>query len=105
MMATHDTHDKWSSVYNITLFNTLPSCAQPCLSNVDASLKCWSFGCVCSESTPGNNFLTGASNINACVQKACSLSNDTAVNLTLTVYSSICNVQPYFLNSSGLASA
>lgn len=90
-----DSRDKWSSVYNTTLYNALPSCAQPCLSGVDISLNCWSYGCVCSENTPGENFVNGTIYIETCVLKSCQQLADATLDSALGVFQSLCGVS-YF---------
>jgi hypothetical protein len=90
-----DSRDKWSSAYNTTLYNALSSCAQPCLAGVDASLKCWSYGCVCSENTLGENFINGTRFIESCVLNACQQATSTALGPALSAFQSLCGV-PYF---------
>ncbi|KAK4230322.1 hypothetical protein QBC38DRAFT_39427 [Podospora fimiseda] len=86
---------KWSAVYNTSLYDTLPPCAQPCVAGVDAPLKCWSYGCVCSESSPGANFVDGTKHIQQCVRQACPQLGEAAVNNALNAFQSVCGV-PYF---------
>jgi CFEM domain len=93
LSSAFDTHDKWSSVCsNNSLTSTLPSCAQPCVVDVDASLNCWSYGCVCSERTLGANFINGTRSIETCVSNSCIPTANAALSPALDAFQSICSV-------------
>jgi len=92
LSSAFDTHDKWSSVCNDSLLNTVPSCAQPCIVDVDTPLNCWSYGCVCSESTLGGNFINGTKSIETCVSSSCTPTANDALGPALDTFQSICGV-------------
>jgi hypothetical protein len=92
LSSATDTYDKWSSVCNNSLPNTLPSCARSCVVDVDASLNCWSYGCVCSESTLGGNFINGTRSIETCVSNSCTPTANAALGPALDAFQSICGV-------------
>ena len=94
-----DSRDKWSSVYNSTLYNALPRCAQTCVASVDKNLNCWSYGCVCSENTPGENFVNGTKYVQDCVRGSCDGEGASVTNAALNAFQSLCGV-PYFEFSS-----
>lgn len=100
---------KWSSIFNTTLYDALPACAQPCVAGVDSSLSCWSYGCVCSESSPGANFVDGTKYIQKCVREKCPQLGEGTVNNALNAFQTVCDV-PYFFglgspNGSGTVTA
>ncbi|KAK3353978.1 hypothetical protein B0T25DRAFT_455283 [Lasiosphaeria hispida] len=96
--AAMDSSKKWSLYYETPDWNALSACAQPCVADVDDSLRCWSYGCVCSECTPGSNFLNflnGSKHIQKCVRDSCPQFDELAVNDALDAFQSICSVS-YF---------
>jgi hypothetical protein len=69
--------DDWPTVDRTDLYLSLPMCAKPCVRNVNQHILmgttyCQSYGCVCSESTQGPNFLAGLRNVTDCASNACS---------------------------------
>lgn len=77
-LATSSTDD-WTSVDQSDIYRDLDPCAQSCVRNVNERIwdvrqgtNCRSYGCVCSESTQGENFLNGLSNVTSCALKFCS---------------------------------
>lgn len=100
--AAIDTSVKWSSVYQTSPpCNDLPTCAKPCIADVGISLGCWSWGCVCSENTPGANFINGTKYLRQCVQDGCPDSGGGVVDDTLEAFQSTCGMSGVMINASG----
>jgi len=102
LAVAYDTYEKYTDIYKTPLYNTLTSCAQKCIDGVDTHLKCWSYGCVCSENTPGTNFINATRYIESCVQSSCAQSSDTTRNSALDAFQSFCNVT-YYTNLNATA--
>jgi hypothetical protein len=101
-LAVNSTDD-WITVERTDIFKELDPCAQSCVRNVNGKIwdegqkrMCQSYGCVCSESTQGPNFLSGQANVTSCAKSSCS--RQEAVDQATLVYGDICLVQA--LNSS-----
>ncbi len=90
----NNSYTKWSSIYASTpLFGGIPSCAQSCLEGVDAFLSCWSTGCVCSEGTPGLNFVNGTRYVANCARASCPAADAAAaVDAGLAAFQGLCGV-------------
>jgi len=64
------------------------------VASIDAPLQCWSYWCVCSENTPGRNFLDGTALIEQCVRGNCSATETPgAIGAALSVFQSVCRVE------------
>ncbi|KAK3988469.1 hypothetical protein QBC44DRAFT_397896 [Cladorrhinum sp. PSN332] len=87
---------KWSSTVNTTLADSLPECARQCVAGVDTALSCWSYGCVCSESSPGTNFVDGTRHIQQCVRQACPDLGEGVVSNALNFFQTACGIS-YFV--------
>lgn len=77
LVAATNSTDNWTSITETDIFQNLPSCAQVCVRDVNqnifvGNIHCQSYGCVCAESTQGQNFLDGLSNITECAKSSCS---------------------------------
>ena len=93
--------DDWASVDRTEIYRGLSECAKPCVRNVNREidmgyLRCQSYGCVCSESTQGQNFLWGLSNVTECATVACSEEED--IVAAEVAYQDLCLV--YAANST-----
>jgi hypothetical protein len=80
-VAALNSTDDWHTVDRTDLYLRLPMCAKPCVRNVNQHILmgntyCQSYGCVCSESTEGPNFLSGLQNVTDCASNACSAAAD-----------------------------
>ena len=95
-----DSSGKWSSVVNTPQYGNLSSCAQACLSGVDNRLSCWSYGCVCSESTVGANFLNGTRLIESCVRSSCVQPGDSLIEASIGAFKDICGISGFNWSAS-----
>jgi hypothetical protein len=82
-------------------YTALSNCAQPCLVEVAKAIGCWSYGCVCSEQTPGPNFINALANVTACAGSGCSGSTD-VISATSKALQDICEV-PYSPSATATA--
>lgn len=96
--------DDWVTVNQTDIYRNLTSCAQSCVQFVNTKIwdvrqnrTCQSWGCVCSNSTQGENFLNGLSNVISCTSQSCG--NETEkVDGAVEAYEDLCLV--YTLNST-----
>jgi CFEM domain len=87
------TGDRWRDVANSTEYQQLPACAQSCVLQVDNSISCWSYGCVCSENTLGSNFNASLSNIASCATNNCrNDGGDVAVGEATDAFKQLCRL-------------
>jgi len=85
-----DSYAKWSDVVKNNTVDALPNCERNCVIGVDSQLSCWSYGCVCSEQTPGENLRTGVEYVMACT-KNCSSSGTTDTDRAVGVIQGLCS--------------
>ena len=95
--------ETWSKAQTSSAYKSLPECARTCIAQVDNSLSCWSYGCVCSENTVGKNFIDGANYVQKCVRDDCSDPSESDVNNALDVFQSICEVEYFEFSNSTTA--
>lgn len=88
--------DHWTDIANSTAYTGLSySCAQPCLLGAGTTIRCWSYGCVCSENTPGPNFVQALNDVTACARSNCSnVDSNEAAAAASNAFQEICRV-PY----------
>ena len=98
--VAYDSSVKWSSVFETPLYDDLPTCAKPCMANVCDSSKCWSWGCVCSENTPGANFINGTKHIKKCVQDDCPEPGEGTIDSALNAFKSACGMSGITINAT-----
>jgi len=79
--------DFWTVVQNTSTYQSLDSCTKACILKVNGSLAdvdtpCVAYGCVCTDSTLGENYVQGLANVKACaVQASCSDPDDATTGL------------------------
>ncbi|RSL89758.1 hypothetical protein CEP51_001042 [Fusarium floridanum] len=95
--------ETWSKAQTSSAYKNLPECARTCIAQVDNSLSCWSYGCVCSENTVGKNFIDGANYVQKCVRDDCPKGSESVVNNALDVFQSICEVEYFEFSDSTTA--
>ena len=95
--------ETWSKAQTSSAYKNLPECARTCIAQVDNSLSCWSYGCVCSENTVGKNFIDGANYVQKCVRDDCPEGSESVVNNALDVFQSICEVEYFEFSDSTTA--
>ena len=101
-----ESREKWSEIYNSSsLYYELPKCAQDCVASVDNDLSGWSYGCVCSEKTLGNNFINGTEYIRSCVHRSCSESGEIVANNALNAFQSVCGLDYFDFNTTATVRA
>jgi hypothetical protein len=93
--------EDWINVDQTDIWKDLPTCAQPCVRNVNLNISiqnthCQSYGCVCAENTQGKNFLDGLSNVTACVNAYCASEQERTAGIT--AFQDLCLM--YSANSS-----
>jgi hypothetical protein len=90
--------DQWQGIENSTIYQQLPACAQPCVLQVDTTINCWSYGCVCSGPL-GSNYEAGLSNVTSCTTNSCKGSEgDAAVQQASNTFQELC--QPNFATTA-----
>lgn len=99
-IAVNNTDD-WVLIDQTDTYQNLDSCAQDCIRNVkvwDTRQRtfCRSYGCVCSNSTKGENAVNAESNITSCVTKSCG--QPEAVDRARLAFNNLCLV--YAINST-----
>lgn len=77
-VAAFNSTDDWIWVDKSNIWQNLDICAKPCVRDVNQKIAihnthCQSYGCVCAESTQGQNFLDGLSNITYCAERSCTV--------------------------------
>ncbi|KAF2502275.1 hypothetical protein BU16DRAFT_3884 [Lophium mytilinum] len=95
LAARNNSYDAWSTANETGIYQTLPNCAKSCVSEVNhkihnGNLECVSWGCVCSESTLGENFQYGLSNVTSCASSSCGDQAD--VDSAVTAFEDLCIV-------------
>lgn len=99
-VAALNSGETWSKAQTSSAYKNLPECARTCIAQVDNSLSCWSYGCVCSENTVGKNFIDGANHVQKCVRDDCPKGSESIVNNALDVFQSICQVDYFEFSDS-----
>jgi len=67
--------DFWTVVQNTSTYQNLDSCSKDCILKVNGSLTdvnipCVAYGCVCTDTTNGQNYIQGLSNVKNCAMAA-----------------------------------
>jgi hypothetical protein len=67
--------DFWTVVQNASAYLSLDGCSKNCISIVNGSLTdmnipCVSYGCVCTDTTNGKNYVQGLANVKQCAVQA-----------------------------------
>lgn len=81
LATAKNTTDLWTDTDQLDIYHDLPSCAQPCVRDVNQRIivgdtYCQTYGCVCAENTKGLHFLYGLSNVTECARNACPMEED-----------------------------
>ncbi|KAF2004884.1 hypothetical protein P154DRAFT_21442 [Amniculicola lignicola CBS 123094] len=95
VVSMNNSRVDWVNVDQTPIFQDLNSCAQSCVRDVNQKIfvdgvHCQSTGCVCSESTHGQNFLDGLANVTACAKQECG--SDEAAEQASVAFQDLCLV-------------
>jgi hypothetical protein len=70
--------DFWTVVQNTSTYQSLDVCSKDCILKVNGSLAdvdttCVAYGCICTDTTNGKNYVQGLANVKDCaIQSNCS---------------------------------